>query len=156
MRTPPRSSHRPRYKVARNLSGNPLNRVYDSTGPEGKVRGTPQQIMDKYEAFSQDAATMGDHVAAENFLQHAEHYARILTGVRRMQDKRRDERRLEADRDLSDSRPMGRRPYRENGRERSLEPVRDREAIGRAPRGRRGAAQHDALSVRGNGRDTEI
>jgi len=73
-----------------------------------------------------------------------------------MQDKRRDERRLEADRDLSDSRPMGRRPHRENGRERSLEPVRDREAIGRAPRGRRGAAQHDVLSVRSNGHDAEI
>ena len=110
MRTPLRSNNRYRSRPGRNYSGNPLNRVYDSTGPEGKVRGTPQQIVDKYETLSQDASTAGDHVAAENYLQHAEHYARILTGVRRMQEKRREERKLEAERDGSESRSPQRRP----------------------------------------------
>ncbi len=58
--------------------GNNINRVYDSAGPEGKVRGTPQQIIDKYLTLARDAQTSGDRVTAENFLQHAEHYQRIL------------------------------------------------------------------------------
>ena len=117
MRTPLRSNNRYRSKPGRNYAGNPLNRVYDSTGPEGKVRGTPQQIIDKYETLSQDASTAGDHVAAENYLQHAEHYARILSSVRRMQEKRREDRRQEAERDGSDGRPSQRRMHRDGGRE---------------------------------------
>ncbi len=58
--------------------GNNMNRVFDSAGPEGKVRGTPQQIIDKYLTLARDAQTSGDRVTAENFLQHAEHYQRIL------------------------------------------------------------------------------
>ncbi|MEL6479755.1 MAG: DUF4167 domain-containing protein, partial [Pseudomonadota bacterium] len=54
------------------------NRVYESAGPEGKVRGTPQQIIEKYLTLARDAQTSGDRVVAENFLQHAEHYQRIL------------------------------------------------------------------------------
>ncbi|MFK7943933.1 MAG: DUF4167 domain-containing protein [Paracoccaceae bacterium] len=58
--------------------GNNINRVFDSAGPEGKVRGTPQQIIDKYLSLARDAQTSGDRVTAENFLQHAEHYQRIV------------------------------------------------------------------------------
>jgi hypothetical protein len=58
--------------------GNIVNRVFDSSGPEGKVRGTPQQIIDKYLVLARDAQLSGDRVAAENFLQHAEHYQRML------------------------------------------------------------------------------
>ena len=61
--------------------GNVVNRVFDSAGPEGKVRGTPQQIIDKYEQLAQDAQTAGDRVTAENFLQHAEHYLRMLSNA---------------------------------------------------------------------------
>lgn len=55
-----------------------MNRVFDSSGPEGKVRGTPQQIIEKYQALARDAQLSNDRVAAENFLQHAEHYTRML------------------------------------------------------------------------------
>jgi len=58
--------------------GNIINRVFDSSGPEGKVRGTPQQIIDKYLVLARDAQLSNDRVAAENFLQHAEHYTRML------------------------------------------------------------------------------
>lgn len=54
------------------------NRSYDSNGPEGKIRGTAAQVSEKYTALARDAQTSGDHVAAENFWQHAEHYIRIL------------------------------------------------------------------------------
>ncbi len=74
--------------------GNIVNRVFDSSGPEGKVRGTPQQIIEKYLILARDAQLSNDRVAAENFQQHAEHYTRMLgEAMREMaaeQDQRRD------------------------------------------------------------------
>ncbi len=58
--------------------GNIVNRVFDSAGPDGKVRGTPQQIIEKYQSLARDAQLSNDRVAAENFLQHSEHYSRML------------------------------------------------------------------------------
>ena len=63
--------------------GNIINRVFDSSGPEGKVRGTPQQIIEKYQLLARDAQLSNDRVAAENFLQHAEHYTRLLAEATR-------------------------------------------------------------------------
>ncbi len=54
------------------------NRNYDSNGPDGKIRGTANQVYDKYTALGTDAQTSGDRVAAENYFQHAEHYFRII------------------------------------------------------------------------------
>jgi hypothetical protein len=59
-------------------NGNNVNRVFESSGPEGKVRGTPQQIIEKYLSLARDSQTSGHRVVAENFLQHAEHYQRLL------------------------------------------------------------------------------
>lgn len=74
--------------------GNIVNRVFDSSGPEGKVRGTPQQIIEKYQILARDAQLSNDRVAAENFQQHAEHYTRMLGEAQRElaaeQDQRRD------------------------------------------------------------------
>ncbi|MEO0957039.1 MAG: DUF4167 domain-containing protein, partial [Pseudomonadota bacterium] len=70
--------------------GNNINRVYESAGPEGKVRGTPQQIVDKYLSLARDAQTSGDRVTAENFLQHAEHYQRLLLTAMGAQESRRE------------------------------------------------------------------
>jgi hypothetical protein len=72
----------------RNL-GNIINRVFESAGPDGKVRGTPQQIIDKYQALARDAQLSGDRVAAESFLQHAEHYSRLLGEAQRAQQESR-------------------------------------------------------------------
>ena len=68
--------------------GNVVNRVFDSSGPEGKVRGTPQQIIDKYNQLARDAQLSNDRVAAENFQQHAEHYLRMLAEAQREQAER--------------------------------------------------------------------
>ncbi len=70
-------SNRPR------TMGNIVNRVFDSSGPEGKVRGTPQQIIEKYLFLARDAQLSNDRVAAENFMQHAEHYTRMLGEAQR-------------------------------------------------------------------------
>ncbi len=69
---------------------NIVNRVFDSSGPEGKVRGTPQQIIEKYQQLFRDAQLAGDRVAAENFQQHAEHYARILADAMKEQEAKRE------------------------------------------------------------------
>ncbi len=57
------------------------NRAYDSNGPEVRIRGTANQIFDKYQALARDAASAGDRVKAENYLQHAEHYFRLIRSM---------------------------------------------------------------------------
>lgn len=71
--------------------GNIINRVFDSNGPDGKVRGTPQQIIEKYNQLHRDAQLSGDRVNAENFAQHAEHYLRLLAEAQREVDAKREE-----------------------------------------------------------------
>jgi len=51
---------------------------FESNGPEAKVRGTAQQVLEKYQALARDAYSAGDRILAEGYLQHAEHYYRIL------------------------------------------------------------------------------
>jgi len=78
------SKSRSRSKANRPRTlGNIINRVFDSSGPEGKVRGTPQQIIEKYQTLARDAQLSNDRVAAENFLQHSEHYTRLLAEAMR-------------------------------------------------------------------------
>lgn len=57
---------------------NQPNRSFDSSGPDIKVRGNAYQVYEKYQQLARDANMAGDRVAAENYLQHAEHYYRIL------------------------------------------------------------------------------
>lgn len=78
MRPSNKSRNRNKNNNRRGSAGNNINRVFESAGPEGRVRGTPQQIIDKYLSLTYDAQLSGDRVAAENFQQHAEHYARLL------------------------------------------------------------------------------
>lgn len=84
----PSNKQRSRNKTNNNHNqrrnvGNIINRVFESAGPDGKVRGTPQQIIDKYQALARDAQVSGDRVAAESFLQHSEHYSRMLGEAQR-------------------------------------------------------------------------
>ncbi|SLN11171.1 hypothetical protein PSA7680_00107 [Pseudoruegeria aquimaris] len=90
------SKSRSRSKANRSRSvGNIVNRVFDSSGPEGKVRGTPQQIIDKYNQLARDAQLSNDRVAAENFQQHAEHYVRMLGEAQREAEARREQQEAE-------------------------------------------------------------
>lgn len=73
-----RSRNKNNNRRNNNNSGNVVNRVFDSAGPEGRVRGTPQQIIEKYRGLAHDALMGDDRVSAESFQQHAEHYSRIL------------------------------------------------------------------------------
>src|SRR3984885_12766376 len=61
-------------------SGIPLNRnhVFDSNGPDLRIRGTAQQLFEKYLQLGRDATSGGDRVMAEGYFQYAEHYFRVL------------------------------------------------------------------------------
>jgi hypothetical protein len=61
---------------------NPLSRSFESNGPDVKIRGTPAHIAEKYISLARDAQSTGDPVLAENYLQHAEHYSRIIMAYR--------------------------------------------------------------------------
>ena len=74
----------------RHSGGNaPLNRnhVFDSNGPEIRIRGTAQQLFEKYLQLGRDATSSGDRVMAEAFFQHAEHYFRILNAMNQAQQQ---------------------------------------------------------------------
>jgi hypothetical protein len=60
---------------------NPLTRNYESNGPDVKIRGSAQQVAEKYATLARDAQSSGDRVMAENYLQHAEHYNRIIAAA---------------------------------------------------------------------------
>lgn len=64
---------------------NPLARSFESNGPDVKIRGTPAHIAEKYMALARDSMSAGDPVLAENYLQHAEHYNRIIMAYREQQ-----------------------------------------------------------------------
>lgn len=70
----------------RNRKGqNPMTRSFESNGPDVKIRGTPTHIAEKYISLARDASASGDPVLAENYLQHAEHYNRIIMAFREQQ-----------------------------------------------------------------------
>lgn len=111
------SKSRSRSKQNRPRSlGNIINRVFDSSGPEGKVRGTPQQIIEKYQLLARDAQLSNDRVAAENFLQHAEHYTRMLA---------------EAQREMAAEQEARQQQYQQNGNGGGHQQGRDRDRDGR-------------------------
>jgi hypothetical protein len=64
---------------------NPLTRTYESNGPDAKVRGTAAHVAEKYVQLARDAHVASDPVAAENYLQHAEHYYRIIATAQALQ-----------------------------------------------------------------------
>lgn len=109
--------------------GNIINRVFDSSGPEGKVRGTPQQIIEKYQMLARDAQLGNDRVAAENFLQHAEHYTRLLAEAQREQAAEQEARQQQFNQGggTGNGGNNGNRDYRDRGdyRDRERSDFRD-------------------------------
>lgn len=120
MRSSKSRSRSNKNRNVRPTGGNIINRVFDSSGPDGKVRGTPAQIIEKYTQLHRDAQLSGDRVNAENFAQHAEHYTRILAEAQREIDKAREEqeqfnRDRQAERDRQIERDRERQAERQNG-----------------------------------------
>ncbi len=77
--------------------GNPVNRVYESNGPDVKVRGTAQTIAEKYMQLGRDAQSSGDNVMAESYFQFSEHYFRVMAAAQPVGQPTQQLRRPEDD-----------------------------------------------------------
>ena len=75
------SGQNKQWEGRRNTGHNSHNRFYESNGPDVKVRGPASLIAEKYLQLSRDAQTSGDLIAAESYLQHAEHYNRLIAAA---------------------------------------------------------------------------
>lgn len=71
-------NRRSRGRGGKQRHGNIRNQTFESNGPGVKVRGTAQQVLDKYLALARDASSSGDRIIAESYFQFAEHYFRLL------------------------------------------------------------------------------
>jgi hypothetical protein len=85
---------------------NPMTRVFESNGPDIKIRGTASHIAEKYVQLARDARSSGDPVAAENYYQHAEHYFRLIAAAqeqfRQNQPQQQPQPMVRADLDMAD------------------------------------------------------
>jgi hypothetical protein len=89
------------------------NNNVDSNGPDVKVRGTAQQVVDKYQTLAREAFTAGDPVRAENYYQHAEHYYRVLSANAATQEKQQRDNRNDRNNDADQ--PNGANGAAQNG-----------------------------------------
>lgn len=98
-----RPSNRNRGPQGNNNKKNGRMKVYDSNGPDARIRGTAFQVTEKYELLAKDAETSGNMMLAENYRQHAEHYQRIINSFEdeapKSNDKKHVEKKVEAKQD---------------------------------------------------------
>lgn len=78
---------RSRGRGRRPQNNNNMNRTFDSSGPEIKIRGSAAHVYEKYLQLARDANSAGDRVMAENYLQHAEHYYRLMSAAQAQQQQ---------------------------------------------------------------------
>jgi hypothetical protein len=72
-------------------------RVFDSNGPDVRIRGTAWQVTEKYQALAKDAEASGNWVMAEGYYQHAEHYQRIINSFEEQTPLNADKKNDKAD-----------------------------------------------------------
>ncbi|MBK3778034.1 DUF4167 domain-containing protein, partial [Azospirillum brasilense] len=65
------------------------HQTFDSNGPDVRIRGNAWQVHEKYLALARDASSSGDRVQAENYMQHAEHYFRIINQIQESENRQR-------------------------------------------------------------------
>lgn len=57
------------------------NQIFDSSGPDVRVRGNAHQVFDKYQSLAREAASSGDRILAEAYFQYADHYYRVIQSM---------------------------------------------------------------------------
>ena len=100
--------------------GHNPNRTFDSNGPEVKIRGSASHVYEKYLQLARDANSSGDRVMAENYLQHAEHYFRIMAAqqAQQQQYQQQQQQYQQANGGNGQARPAngaGEQPYPQQG-----------------------------------------
>src|SRR5437588_7013762 len=116
---------------------NPMTRVFESNGPDIKIRGTASHVAEKYVQLARDARSSGDPVAAENYYQHAEHYFRLIAAAqeqfRQNQPQPRTDNEMasesleDAEEDHAGDSPFGREPQHQPYPPREAQPYPPRE-----------------------------
>ena len=114
-----RQGHNKRMRGRNRKGPNPLARSYESNGPDVKIRGTALHIAEKYIMLARDAQSSGDRVGEQSYLQHAEHYYRIVAAAQaQMPQQPQMVRQDEGDDDEFDDRGGGQgydRPMQQGG-----------------------------------------
>lgn len=148
---PNANSRRTRGRGGRK-SGNSRNQTFDSNGPGARVRGNASQIYEKYQQLARDAASSGDRVGAENFLQHAEHYYRLMSA-----NAAKNEQRNASEETPKDAAPGGDEEARESAETSAAdETTDDAEAMSEAKSDDEGRSNgRKRRSRKPNGRSTE-
>jgi hypothetical protein len=129
---------------------NPMTRVFESNGPDIKIRGTASHVAEKYVQLARDARSSGDPVAAENYYQHAEHYFRLIAAAqeqfRQNQPQPRTENEMPAEDGDDDSEsfsnfgaepgfvPVQQQPFTPREQPRDAQPYQPREQHYQQPR----------------------
>lgn len=96
----------------RRSGGGQRTQVFDSNGPDVRIRGTAHQVAEKYMTLAKDAASAGDRILSESYLQHAEHYQRIIISFG---DHVQERRPASFDGSDSDSNPYAQRDEQPSG-----------------------------------------
>lgn len=142
--------------------GNNANRSYESNGPDVKIRGNASHISEKYQQLARDAAASGDRIGAENYLQHAEHYYRLVLEAQQQREQRDQQRAAaaeangnnNADGDAGEGRGDKAEGGREGGNRRRGRRRRDTVQENTAENGQDGAqASADAAEEKSDGND---
>src|SRR6266576_2687621 len=81
---------------------NPMTRVFESNGPDIKIRGTASHVAEKYVQLARDARSSGDPVAAENYYQHADHYFRLIAAAQEQFRQSQPQPRTESEMPVED------------------------------------------------------
>lgn len=120
------------------------NRTYDSNGPDVKIRGSAAHVAEKYVTLARDAQVSGDRIASENYLQHAEHYFRIIAAaqaqnpIQNVSQGSGSNPSQAASQSVAQQAPgTGEQPATVNGQGRGHGASRNRDAASDAPTGRR-------------------
>ena len=83
-------------------SGNSRNQSFESNGPDVKVRGNAQQVVEKYLTLARDASSAGDRINAESYYQFAERYYRVMTAANELQRQQQQKHSETDNENLSD------------------------------------------------------
>ena len=116
-----RGGRRPQHNNAGGGGGNNggggfnPNRTYDSSGPEIKIRGSASHVYEKYLQLARDANSAGDRVMAENYLQHAEHYFRIMAAQQAQQAQYQAQQAAQNPGRQPGDQPAGQQPQPQQG-----------------------------------------
>lgn len=113
------SQHKNRSRSRNRRQPNNANKVYESNGPDVKVRGTAQHIADKYTALGRDALSSGDTVKAEGYFQYAEHYLRIVAAAQEQAQLRRQQQMEQREAARQQPREQRETRSRGNGRDKA-------------------------------------